>query len=89
MSTKLKEREDTDVIDHEKSKIVVSNDDHNSFDWVIESFIEVLNHTHTQAEQLAMIIHTKGKAAVKNGSFEELRPPCEALIERGLDATIE
>ncbi|GAB4498728.1 MAG: hypothetical protein OHK0019_34550 [Saprospiraceae bacterium] len=68
--------------------IIVYNDDFNTFDWVIESFMVILKHTHEQAEQLSLIIHFKGKATVKSGSKDELVPLCEALLERGLSAEV-
>jgi len=89
MSTKLSEIEETDVVDHENCHIVVVNDDHNPFDHVIQTFVDVLGHNTQQAEQLAMMIHHKGSARVKNGTFEELQPLCEKLIGADLDATIE
>lgn len=70
-------------------QLVVHNDNHNTFDWVIESFIEVLKHTYNQAEQCAVIIHYKGKCSVKNGSYDELEPLKTALDDRGLSVTIE
>lgn len=70
-------------------RIVVFNDDVNTFDWVIECFVEVCGHTPEQAEQLALLIHLKGKATVKTGSKEELLPMKDALLDRGLWATIE
>lgn len=73
----------------EPSYLVVYNDDHNTFEWVIESFMTVLNHSDDQAEQLALIIHTKGKATVKTAPFKTLRPLRLALVERGLSAVIE
>ena len=69
--------------------IVVYNDDVNSFEWVITCFRQVLRHTLEQSEQLSLIIHYKGKAAVKHGSLDELTPLAEALLERGLSAKIE
>jgi len=69
--------------------IVVWNDDVNSFDWVTHCFMEILGHTFEQADQLALIIHTKGKAIVKTGAKSELVPLCEALQERGLSAEID
>ncbi len=69
--------------------LVVYNDDVNTFDWVIQCFIEILGHSFEQAEQLAIIIHFKGKATVKTGSFDELHPLKDALIDRGLSAVIE
>ncbi len=69
--------------------IIVFNDDFNTFDWVIQCFMEVLKHTHEQAEQLSIIIHFKGKATVKTGPKKDLIPLCEALLDRGLSAVLE
>jgi ATP-dependent Clp protease adaptor protein ClpS len=70
-------------------QIVVWNDDVNTFDWVIETLIKVCGHTPEQAEQCALFIHTKGKYAVKNGDYDELKPQTDAITERGIDATLE
>ncbi len=69
--------------------LIVYNDDHNTFDWVMKSFIEILGHSSAQSEQLALLIHFKGKATVKSAAMAELRPKREALIDRGLSAVIE
>jgi ATP-dependent Clp protease adaptor protein ClpS len=69
--------------------LIVHNDDVNSFEWVIESFMDILNHPADQAEQLAMIIHNKGKATVKTAAFGVLKPMKDALCDRGLSAIIE
>lgn len=88
-----KEQEDILVeeltTDGEQTQLIVLNDDYNTFDWVIECFMEVLNHTSEQSEQLAWIIHTKGRASVKLGTLEELKPYKDALTDRGLNAIIE
>jgi ATP-dependent Clp protease adaptor protein ClpS len=42
-----------------------------------------------QAEQCSLIVHHNGKCSVKVGGFDQLRPMCEALLDRGLSATIE
>ena len=83
------EQTDTDVLVEELHNLIVWNDEVNTFDWVIESLIEICGHTEQQAEQCAMIIHHKGKYAVKRGSFEVLRPLAEALIDREIQATID
>ncbi len=70
-------------------KLIVHNDDYNTFDWVIETLVNVCKHSQEQAEQCAMIIHTKGKYAVKHGHFKLLKPMKEAISERGIDVTIE
>ena len=70
-------------------KLIVYNDDVNTFDWVIDSFVKVLKHSTEQAEQLSYLIHFKGKATVKSGSKKELKPLKDALLDRGLSAVIE
>lgn len=69
-------------------KLVVFNDKHNSFDWVIGTFIEVLEHNYYQAEQCANIIHTKGRCVVREGEIDMLSPLLEAIKEKGLTADI-
>lgn len=71
------------------SQLIVYNDDHNTFDWVIQCFMEVCGHTQEQSEQLSLIVHFKGKASVKMGTMEVLKPMKDALVERGLSAVIE
>lgn len=80
---------DTDVITEALHNLIVWNDEVNTFDDVISSLIDVCDHTPEQAEQCALIIHHKGKYSVKKGSFDFLRPRCEALINRGISATID
>jgi ATP-dependent Clp protease adaptor protein ClpS len=70
-------------------QLIVWNDDVNTFDWVIETLMEVCNHSYEQAEQCAYIIHFKGKYAVKEGSYDYLKPMCDAITERGISATVE
>ena len=70
-------------------KLVLFNDDVNTFDFVIEALVEVCGHELLQAEQCTVIVHYKGKCAVKNGTWEELAPMCTALLDRGLTAEIQ
>ena len=42
-------------------KIVLWNDDVNTFDDVIEALVEICKHTLEQAEQCTMLVHYKGK----------------------------
>lgn len=78
-----------DVVSGERSQLIVYNDDFNTFDWVIESFIEICNHSFEQAEQLSLIVHFKGKAVAKTATFKVLKPMKDALVERGISAVIE
>ncbi len=72
-----------------ENKLIVHNDDVNTFDWVIESLVEICQHDPIQAEQCSIIIHNKGKCAVKHGSRDRLQPMKEGLTDRGIQATIE
>ncbi|HPK08954.1 MAG TPA: ATP-dependent Clp protease adaptor ClpS [Saprospiraceae bacterium] len=80
---------ETEVTSGMKSQLIIFNDDYNTFDWVIESLMEICKHTFEQSEQLSLLIHFKGKATVKTASFDVLKPMKDALIERGLSAVIE
>ena len=69
--------------------LVVWNDEVNTFEWVIETLIDICHHSPEQAEQCAMLIHTKGKYAVKQGDYDTLKPMRDAITDRGIGATIE
>lgn len=83
--------QETDILTdtEETCQLIVWNDEVNTFDWVIETLIEICGHTPEQAEQCAYIIHFNGKYAVKNGSYDDLKPKCDAITERGINATVE
>ena len=81
--------EQTTTVGLNKAQLLVYNDDFNTFDWVIQCFMEVCNHTFEQSEQLSLIVHYKGKAIVKTGDIDSLKPMKDALVERGLSAVIE
>ncbi len=85
------QEEDIDVLDDidQSCSLVVWNDEVNTFEWVIEALMEICDHTQEQAEQCAMIIHSHGKYAVKHGGYNELKPMCDAITDRGIGATIE
>lgn len=72
-----------------QKEIVLFNDDVNTFDWVIQSLIEVCEHDSIQAEQCSFIVHYKGKCSVKKGTYDALEPQCTSLLERGLSAEIQ
>lgn len=73
----------------EVAELIVYNDDVNTFEWVIECFIKVCQHSFEQAEQLSYIVHFKGRASVKVGTIAVLRPMKDSLCEKGLSAVIE
>ncbi len=92
MRLSYKEQESVDVleevIDEDLCDLVVFNDDVNTFEHVINILMKVCKHSAEQAEQCTYLIHFKGKCTVKNGSFTELRPMCESILDAGITATV-
>ena len=89
--TQIKEWEDIDVLTSvgEPCNLIVWNDEVNTFEIVIDTLMEICGHSHEQAEQCAYIIHFQGKYAVKKGSYDDLKPKCDAITDRGIGATVE
>ena len=84
-------REERDVLTLTEApcNLIVWNDEVNTFEWVIDTLMEICGHSHEQAEQCAYIIHYQGKYAVKNGGYDDLKLQCDAITERGINATVE
>ncbi len=89
--TKTYQSEEIDVLTdvEEPCNLIVWNDEVNTFQWVIETLMEVCGHSYEQAEQCSYIIHFQGKYAVKKGSYDELKPMCDAITDRAIGATVE
>jgi len=90
--SKEKHKEIPDL-DHSTSTIdehqlLLINDDVHTFDYVIDSLIDICNHTRQQATQCTIIIHYKGSCDVRKGTYEELRPLRRAFLDKELKATI-
>ena len=87
--TEILEKIKTEESLKEPSKIVLYNDDVNTFDHVIDTLVRVCSHNSIQAEQCAMLVHYKGKCTVKTGELVRLEPMCTALLDAGLSAEIQ
>ena len=90
MSTKERLQESllVDELEQEVNEIVLFNDDVNTFDHVIQTLIDVCEHTPEQAEQCSLIVHFNGKCTVKTGEYTDLKPRCTRLLQAGLSAEI-
>ncbi len=69
-------------------RLILFNDDVNTFDHVIDMLVKVCNHNLIQAEQCAYLVHYKGKCDVKKGEFEDLKVMSEILADAGLTVEI-
>jgi len=79
------------LVEDEKGEVPVLmlfNDDVNTFDHVIDCLIEICGHDLVQAEQVAFIVHTKGKCDIKRDEINRLEKMCLTLLDRGLSAKI-
>jgi len=86
--TDIQESLEEVLVEVQEREIILFNDDVNTFDWVIQCLMEICEHDPIQAEQCTYLVHFKGKCAVKKGSFEDLEPLCQGLLDRGLSAEI-
>ena len=72
-----------------EKKLVLYNDNHNSFQYVMLALSNVLNYTLEQSEQIALIVHNKGKAIIKTGDYLNLKNYYEQLKQLDLTLKIE
>ncbi len=84
-----KEKETTDTLGADNKILILHNDDYHTFDYVIDALIDICKHQEEQAVQCTYLVHYKGKADVKKGSYEFLKPMMTQLRKRDLKATIE
>ena len=73
----------------EDSKLVLYNDDHNSFDKVIMALMIYCEISGAKAAEIAMKVHNDGKAVAKYGSRDKLEPIAKVFGELDLTCEIE
>lgn len=70
-------------------KVIMHNDNHNTFDHVIDSIIDICGYNYLQAVQCTILVHEAKRCAI----FEDLHSECEhvarLLSREGLKVTIE
>lgn len=70
-------------------RLILWNDDVNTFEHVIYCLVKYLDYNASQAEKIAWTIHTGGKCAVLEGSFTELEVYRKILQQEGLTVSID
>lgn len=71
------------------NRLVLWNDDVNTFEHVIHCLVKYLQYTSSQAEKIAWTVHTKGKCTILEGSYNEIEIYRKILKEEGLSVTNE
>ncbi len=79
----------TEELTDQGFSLILHNDEVNTFDYIIDSLIEVCDHDEIQAEQSATIAHYRGKCDVLSGTMEELKPPYKEMLRRKITVSIE
>jgi ATP-dependent Clp protease adaptor protein ClpS len=86
---KINPSDNTQELNESSRELILFNDDVNTFEFVIETLINVCGHETNQAEQCALIAHYNGKCAVKSGTVSELKPAYDEMTNRKLSVTID
>ncbi len=70
-------------------KLILWNDDINTFEHVIFCMMKYLDYTEVQAEKIAFKVHNDGKCTVLEGSFTEVEIYRKILQQEGLTVSID
>lgn len=91
MTTKERKQSGDQTLDRasDLKNLVLFNDTVNTFDFVVETLIEVCGHDAFQAETCTWIAHFKGQCVVKKGTLSTLKPCCDEMTFRKLTVEIQ
>ncbi len=73
----------------ETHRLILWNDDTNTFEHVIHCLIKYLDYNEQQAEMIAWTVHNDGKCTILEGSFTEIEVYRKILQQEGLSVTID
>jgi ATP-dependent Clp protease adaptor protein ClpS len=76
-----------DIIDD--YKLILVNDEVNSFSYIMACLIRFCMHEPGQAEQCALIADTVGKCAIKHGSYYAMEEMKDQLAGLNIKAKVE
>ena len=68
---------------------LILHNDFNHIDHVINCLVNIMDFDPIQSEQIAYIVHFKGKCPIKSGSFDILSPFHKMLAQQGLTVSID
>lgn len=71
------------------NRLVLWNDEINTFEHVIYCLVKYLKYSESQAEKIAWEVHTKGKCTVLEGTYNEIEIYRKILKGEGLRVTTE
>lgn len=71
------------------NRLVLWNDEINTFDHVIHCLMKHLQYGQGQAEEIAWKVHTEGKCTILEGSYNEMEIFRKILKSEGLTVSVE
>lgn len=77
------------AVTKQNHRLILWNDEINTFDHVIHCLMKYLDYSESQAEKIAWKVHNEGKCAVLEGSYTEVDIYRKILKEEGLTVSIE
>ncbi|GAB4448700.1 MAG: ATP-dependent Clp protease adaptor ClpS [Bacteroidales bacterium] len=89
MKTSPKKQENIHISNQTEHCLILHNDSKNTFEFIIESLVDLCHHDPYQASQCALIAHYKGKCDIKKGMLEDLELLVKSFSKRGIVVTIE
>lgn len=91
MAIKTKKQTSTSLeeIINSPYKLILWNDNYNTFKWVIDCLMKVCKHDYEQASQCAHLVHYTGKCDVKRGDQTTIKSMYEKLKAAGLTVSME
>jgi ATP-dependent Clp protease adaptor protein ClpS len=73
----------------ESHRLILWNDDTNTFDHVICCLMHHLQYTEGEAERIAWTVHNDGKCAILEGSYTEMEIYRKILKAEGLTVSLD
>ena len=71
------------------NKLILWNDDFNTFEHVISCLIKYLDYNEPQSEMIAWTVHNDGKCTILEGTSTEVEVYRKILKQEGLTVTID
>jgi len=69
-------------------KLILVNDDFNTFDYVIQCLVEICNFDYERAEQCTLLTHLKGEYHILSGDLDSLETIKQKLFSKNITTKI-
>ena len=70
-------------------KVIMHDDNHNTFDHVIDTIMDVCGYNYLQAVQCTILVHEAKRCPIFEDNYSECEHVAKLLRREGLNVTIE